>query len=104
MPQMRTANRQFPMPELRVSGNAEDEGIIETDLFDLYYLLKRPMIIKFMYNDNEYEIQSVQDDNGVHINFCNQWYRTPEELLWNAIIDNRRLVDHFKETEGFVII
>ena len=25
MPQMRTANRQFPMPELRVPGNAEDK-------------------------------------------------------------------------------
>ena len=54
------------------------------DLYDLYYLLKKPVKVKFTYNRKKFAVESVCEKNGSISICCNgKWYRTFTDMLMN---------------------
>ncbi|SEL53121.1 hypothetical protein SAMN02910353_02815 [Ruminococcus sp. YRD2003] len=52
------------------------------DLYDLYYLMKEPAKIRFSYNEREYIVESVLEDDGtISICFDGKWYHTLTDAL-----------------------
>ena len=52
------------------------------DLYDLYYLLKEPVKVRFSYEDKEYIVESVrEDDDTMSVCFDGKWYHTLTDAL-----------------------
>ena len=52
------------------------------DLYDLYYLLKEPITVRFSYEDKEYTVESVrEDDDTMSVCFDGKWYHTLTDAL-----------------------
>ncbi|MBR7007506.1 MAG: sel1 repeat family protein [Ruminococcus sp.] len=62
------------------------------DLYDLYYLFKKPVKIKFTYNGEDCFVESVQEPDGsLSVKYGEHWYRSVDAFLKNAKIDDKRL-------------
>ena len=61
------------------------------DLYDLFVLLREPIKVAFMYEDEEYEVESVEEDGGMSIRFGNTWFHDIDEFFAKAIIDGERV-------------
>ena len=47
------------------------------DLFDLYYLMKKPVKIAFRYEQKKYTVESFQEEEECTVKFQNKWYSYP---------------------------
>ena len=45
------------------------------DVFDLYYVLGSPAKVRFMYDDQVHEVESVPEEGGLAIRFDDKWFR-----------------------------
>lgn len=61
------------------------------DLFDLYALMREPIRVAFMYEGEEYEVESVAEDGGISIRFGNTWYRDIDDFFAKAVLDGERI-------------
>lgn len=62
------------------------------DIFDCYYLLTKPCMIKFEYDGRLYAVEAVrEDDDSISVKFGDKWYRTPDDFLKKAEINGCRL-------------
>ena len=63
------------------------------DLYDLYYLLKEPVKIKFNYKGKEYIVESSKEDDGnMALCFDGKWYHSLTDALMKT-----------KDNEGYYI-
>ena len=77
-----------------------DEEVFE--LYDLFYLMKAPHEVSFTYEDRRYTITSEIEGEESHICFDNIWYRTIDDFISKATIDNTKLTaiqDEFYDYE-----
>jgi len=74
------------------------------DFYDLYYLLTKPNKIKFLYNDNEYMVESELDGNECVIKFNNRWYHDRKEFFSKATIEDEKLTSIYDELYGFKLV
>ncbi len=74
------------------------------DLFDLYEILKRPATVQFEYNDTTYTIKAVEEDNHIIINFMDKWYRTINDFMMKATIDDVYLTALYQDLFAFEVI
>lgn len=71
--------------------------LIEVDkadlkLYDLFYLMKEPCKISFIYDDKEYIVESVKEDDGsVSVHFNDKWYRDIDDFFKTAEINGERI-------------
>ena len=73
------------------------------DCFDLIEVFEQPMKVIFRYNHKRYEVESVKDEEGCSVRFANKWYRSAEDFLERAEIDNKRIVEINTELYGFEV-
>ena len=73
------------------------------DLFDLYFLLKEPAKIEFMYDGESYRVESVSEDDGLCIRFGDKWFQTIDDFFLKAVIDDRRVVVMADELYAFEV-
>lgn len=73
------------------------------DCFDLIKVFEQPMKVIFRYNHKRYEVESVKDEEGCSVRFANKWYRSAEDFLERAEIDNKRIVEINTELYGFEV-
>lgn len=66
-----------------------DEDFV--DLFDMYYLLRKPAKVSFKINKKKYEIESLMEDGECVIKFGENWYRTVDDFIQKASINNRAI-------------
>lgn len=71
------------------------------DLFDLYYVLKRPAEVSFFYKDQSEKIESMMEDGSCVIHFQDKWYRDRDEFFQKARIGNQKLTAIQKDLWGF---
>lgn len=73
-------------------------------LFDFYYLLKTPHKVTFEYEDKEYCVESVQEENNCSIHFGDKWYVDLDAFFQNAAINNVKLTAIWDELYFFILI
>ena len=61
------------------------------DFFDLYYALKTPGTITFMYGTKEYSVNVIEEDGECVINFNGKWFRNRDDFFAKAEIDGNLL-------------
>lgn len=74
------------------------------DFYDLYYLLKKPVKINFVYDGETHEIETSMEEGACVIRFDERWYRTREDFFDRAGIDGERLTEIYDELEDFEIV
>jgi len=74
-------------------GDSEDAGDApEIDLYDLFLILSKPCKVTFQYDGRPYEVESAAEEDGsVAVRFLGKWYRTPDDFLYQAILDDEKL-------------
>ncbi len=74
------------------------------DFYDLYYLLKTPHKISFVYGDKEQTLESVQEGNECSVCFNGKWFHNRDEFFGKAVIDNEKLTAVYDKCFGFEVI
>ena len=66
--------------------------LADLNIFDLFYLSKKPCKVSFMYDDKEYIAESVAEDDGsISVHFNGKWYRDVDDFFTNAEINGERV-------------
>lgn len=73
------------------------------NLYDLYYLLLKPVKVGFTFKDDEYSVEAVEENGEVVIKFGNKWYRTVDDFFAKAQIDGNLLTTIYEELYDFTI-
>lgn len=74
------------------------------DLYDLYYLAKAPVKVRFYFDEAEQEWEVVEENNELVIRFNDEWYRTREDFFAKACIDDLPLTYIYDALYGFEVI
>lgn len=78
-----------------------DPGCI--GLYDLYEVLNKPAAVTFFFEDRSFEVESVQDKEGLSIRFGDKWYRTIDDFFRKAQIDGELLTTLYAEVYDFKV-
>ena len=70
---------------------------VNIGLYDLYYLLQKPVIVEFRFEDTVHEVEAVSEDGGLVVRFDNQWYRTVDDFFQEAVLDRSPLTMRYEE-------
>ncbi len=75
------------------------------DLFDLYYLLKKPIKLIFFHDlfEEVYEVEAVEEGGSVVIRFGESWYRDTDDFFKNANINGDKLTALYPVLSGFMV-
>lgn len=73
-------------------------------LYDLFWLLKEPKKVRFLYEDKYHNIEAAAAESEPEICFDGKWYRTCADFLAKAEIDGERLTAVYDELYGFEVI
>ena len=71
------------------------------DLYDMYYLLKSPHKISFMYRNAEQTVESVMEDAECAVCFNGKWFRDRDAFYKDACIGNTKLTAVYDDLYGF---
>lgn len=74
------------------------------DLYDLYYLLKNPAKVVFLYNGRTQYLNSSIEEGECVIHFNNSWYRNINDFFAKASLDGQKLTAIYQELYGFVLM
>lgn len=74
------------------------------DFYDLYYLLKMPNQIVFMYRDNRHVVESVLEGDECSVCFDGEWFHDRDDFFENAYIVNHKLTQIYDDLYGFEVI
>ena len=74
------------------------------DLYDMFYLLTKPCVISFIYENKTYIVRSVMEDDNIAIEFNDIWYRKREDFFNKATIDDVLLTKLYFQLEEFEVI
>lgn len=73
------------------------------DFFDLYYLLKAPHRISFMYEDEEQKLESVMEGGECAVCFNGKWFRSRDDFFKNSCIGDTKLTAIYDDLYGFEV-
>ena len=73
------------------------------DLYDLYYLLDRPCVIRFEYKGDEYSVECVAENGGTAVFFNGRWFRTKDDFFEKAGIGQRLLTALYYDLDSFEV-
>ena len=71
------------------------------DLYDLYYLLKSPHKITFMFNDEPQTLESVMEGDECTVCFNGKWYHSRDDFFKDACVDDIKITEIYDEFWGF---
>ena len=72
-------------------------------LYDLYFRLQKPCKVHFSYALTEYTVESVEEDEELHVRFEDRWFRSIDDFFTKAEIDGETLTRIEDELTEFVI-
>ena len=73
------------------------------DFFDLYYLLRTPHKVSFIYEDNEQSLESVMEGNECTVCFNGKWFHSRDDFFKDACIGNTKLTAIYDKLYGFEV-
>ena len=73
------------------------------DFYDLYYLLKTPHKISFLYKEQVQELESVMEGDVCSVCFNGKWFRGRDEFFRSGSIGNTKLTAICNDLYGFEV-
>ena len=73
------------------------------DFFDLYYLLRTPHKVSFIYGDNERSLESVMEGNECTVCFNGKWFHSRDDFFKDTCIGNNKLTAIYDKLYGFEV-
>jgi tetratricopeptide (TPR) repeat protein len=73
------------------------------DFFDLYYLLRTPHKVSFIYEDNEQSLESVMEGNECTVCFNGKWFHSRDDFFKAGFIGNTKLTAIYDELYGLEV-
>lgn len=73
------------------------------DFFDLYYLLRTPHKVSFIYEDNEQSLESVMEGNECTVCFNGKWFHSRDDFFKDGCIGNTKLTAIYDELYGLEV-
>lgn len=73
------------------------------DFFDLYYLLKSPHRISFMYEDGEHKLESLVEGDECVVCFDGKWFHSRDDFFKSGCIGNTKLTAVYNDLYGFEV-
>ena len=73
------------------------------DFFDLYYLLRTPHKVSFIYEDNEQSLESVMEGNECTVCFNGKWFHSRDDFFKDGCIGNTKLTAIYDKLYGFEV-
>ena len=74
------------------------------DFYDMYYLLKSPHKIRFFYNKQELQLESVMEGDECVVCFGDKWYHSRDDFFKDAMADGVKLTSVYDELYGFEVV
>ena len=71
---------------------------------DLFYLLKKPVRVRFRYDKEQHIVESADGETEPEICFDGKWFRTCKDFFMNAQADGTRLTALCYDLFGFEVI
>lgn len=59
------------------------------NLFDLFYVLNKPHVVRLTYHGKQYDIESFFDEGEMRVKCDGRLYKSTENFLSNALFDNK---------------
>lgn len=60
-------------------------------LYDLYYILKKPVSVEFSSSSGMHYVSSVLEPSGITVELDGRWYRSIDDFFYRATVDGERL-------------
>ena len=73
-------------------------------LYDLFYLLQTPVKVRFFFEEQEYEVESVQEEGGIAVRFGETWFRDIDAFFEKAVLDGELLTTRYEELYDFEVM
>ena len=73
-------------------------------LYDLYYALRTPVRVSFVFELERHEVEAVEEDGSVVIRFDDRWYRTVDDFFQKAELGGELLTSRYEELYGFEVV
>lgn len=73
------------------------------DFYDLYYLLKNPHKITFLYNDGLQHLESVMEGDECTVCFNGKWFHSRDDFFKDGCIDEIKLTSIYGDLYGFEV-
>ncbi len=74
------------------------------DLYDLYYVLRSPHKVSFMYDSKVQNLESVMEGNECTVCFNGKWFRSRDDFFKDACIGDVKLTALYDDVYGFEIL
>lgn len=76
----------------------------EYDLYDLYWLMKEPVKVRFGHDGERFLVKSFYEDGEIHIKFGSRAYRSVADFIERAEIDGTRIQALFFELDSMEVV
>lgn len=76
----------------------------EYDLYDLYWLMKEPVKVRFGHDGERFLVKSFYEDGEIHIKFGSREYRSVADFIERAEIDGTRIQALFFELDSMEVV
>ena len=73
------------------------------DLYDLYHVLQSPVRVRFMFEDEEHEVEAVEEDGSIVIRFDENWFRTIDDFFQKAELDEELITMRYLELYDYEV-
>ena len=74
------------------------------DFYDLYYLLKEPHKVTFLYGDEEQKLESVLEGGECTVCFNGKWFHNIDDFFMDAVLDDFKLTTISEDLYGFRVV
>lgn len=74
------------------------------DLYDLYYLAKAPVKVKFYFEEEEQDWEVIEENGELVIRFNDKWYKTREDFFAKARIKELPMTHVYDSLYGFEVV
>lgn len=73
------------------------------ELYDLYFILEKPAKVRFVFDEKQHEIESVEE-GGIAIRFDSNWYRDVDDFFKKAELEGELLTMRYEELYDFEVL
>ena len=75
--------------------------LADLDLYDLYYLLKKPYDVAFYYMGVKHEVRSEKEEAGMAVCFDGKWFRQIDDFIKYGEIDGTPIAQIYGDLYDF---
>ncbi len=74
------------------------------DFYDLYYVLKSPHKVTFMYEERVMNLESVMEGSECTVCFNGKWFRSRDDFFKDAMVDGTTVTAVYDDFYAFELV